>query len=102
MDLDLDDALRRTIGGDQQARALVLTMADDGREPIALAMAAVLSGDATRLPDAARLATSTRDRQIVAIASAHIAGDRELVSALARDHLVDYPDSLIVAWLAGR
>ncbi len=77
-------------------------MADDGREPIAVAMAAVLSGDAARLPDAARLATSTRDRQVVAIASAYIAGDRELVSALARDHLVDYPDSLIVAWLAGR
>ena len=25
---------------------------------------------------------------------------RELVDALARDHLVDYPDSLIVAWIA--
>ena len=26
--------------------------------------------------------------------------DNELVDALARDHLVDYPDSLIVAWIA--
>jgi hypothetical protein len=27
-------------------------------------------------------------------------GNDDLVDALARDHLVDYPDSLIVAWIA--
>ncbi len=37
---------------------------------------------------------------MVAIARAHLDGERELVDALARDHLVDYPDSLIVAWIA--
>jgi hypothetical protein len=36
----------------------------------------------------------------VEIARAHLAGQSELVDALARDHLVDYPDSLIVAWIA--
>ena len=45
-------------------------------------------------------AATSRDRQLVAIARAHLDGDGDLVDALARDHLVDYPDSLIVAWIA--
>jgi hypothetical protein len=47
------------------------------------------------------IAASTRDRQLVAIAAAHLRGERDLVDALARDHLVDYPDNVLVAWIAG-
>jgi hypothetical protein len=50
---------------------------------------------------AAGVARTTRDRQLVAIAAAHLHGDRDLVDALARDHLVDHPDSVLVAWIAG-
>jgi hypothetical protein len=50
---------------------------------------------------AAEMAVTTRDRQLVAIASAHLRGERELVDALARDHLVDHPDNVLVAWIAG-
>ena len=50
---------------------------------------------------AGELAVTTRDRQLVAIASAHLRGERELVDALARDHLVDHPDNVLVAWIAG-
>ena len=46
-------------------------------------------------------ATSTRDRQLVAIAAAHLRGRPDLVDALARDHLVDHPDNVLVAWIAG-
>jgi hypothetical protein len=46
-------------------------------------------------------AATTRDRQLVAIATAHLRGDRDLVDALARDHLVDHPDNVLVAWIAG-
>ncbi|MCX6431371.1 MAG: hypothetical protein NTX29_00815 [Actinobacteria bacterium] len=101
MDRDLEDALRRVIGGDISARADVLKRAGQEQDPTLLAMAAVLSGDREWLAKAEGQAASTRDRQIVAIASAHVAGDSDLVDALARDHLADYPDSLIVAWLAG-
>jgi hypothetical protein len=101
MDPDLEDALRRVIGGSVSARADVLNRAGQGQDSTLLAMAAVLSGDREWLARAERQAASTRDRQIVAIASARVAGDAELVDALARDHLADYPDSLIVAWLAG-
>jgi hypothetical protein len=61
----------------------------------------LLAGDASDLSRARVVARTSRSRQIVAIAGAHLAGDRELVDALARDHLVDFPDSLIVAWVAG-
>src|SRR4051812_14686298 len=53
------------------------------------------------LARARSLAATTRDRQLVAIAAAHLRGDRDLVDALARDHLVDHPDNVLVAWIAG-
>ena len=37
----------------------------------------------------------------MAIATAHLRGERDLVDALARDHLVDHPDNVLVAWIAG-
>ena len=46
------------------------------------------------------VAVKTRDRQLVAIATAHLRGERDLVDALARDHLVDHPDNVLVAWIA--
>ena len=55
----------------------------------------------TANPDRARdVAATTRERQLVAIATAHRRGERELVDALARDHLVDHPDNVLVAWIA--
>ena len=44
-------------------------------------------------------AATTRDRQLVAIAAAHLAGDAGRVEDLARDHLADHPDSVLVAWI---
>jgi hypothetical protein len=48
---------------------------------------------------AAALAVTTRDRQLVAIAAAHVEGDADRVEDLARDHLADHPDSVLVAWI---
>lgn len=56
---------------------------------------------AALLERAARLATTTRDRQLVAIATAHLAGEVDRVDVLAREHLLDYPDSPLVAGIAG-
>jgi hypothetical protein len=53
------------------------------------------------LERAGAVAATTRDRQLVAIAGAHLNGRRDLVDALARDHLVDHPDNVLVAWIAG-
>ena len=67
-----------------------------------LVAASVLAADAEPLlARAAAVAESTRDRQLVAIAAAHARGERDVVDALARDHLVDHPDSVLAAWIAG-
>jgi hypothetical protein len=44
-------------------------------------------------------ARTTRDRQLVAIAEARLAGDADRLDALVRDHLVDHPDGRLAAWL---
>ncbi|MCJ7672524.1 MAG: hypothetical protein MUP67_10850 [Acidimicrobiia bacterium] len=76
-----------------------------GREATALeAMVAAALGAPERpdlLVQADRLAVTTRDRHVVAIAAAHLRGDRDVVDAFARDHLADHPDSVLVAWIAG-
>jgi hypothetical protein len=64
-------------------------------------MAALLAAEAAGADRALALATSSRDRQVAAIAGAHLRGERWRVDALAREHLVDHPDSVLVAWIAG-
>jgi hypothetical protein len=92
--------IRRAIGGDVAAISWIVGSADDTDDPLVVVMAALLEPAPTRLARAQGLAVSSRDRQAVAIARAHLAGDDDLVDALARDHLVTYPDSLIVSWIA--
>jgi hypothetical protein len=76
--------------------------ARDSEDPAVLVAASLFAPDADRLlARAGSLAATTRDRQLVAIAIAHQRGDGDLVDALARDHLVDHPDSVLVAWIAG-
>ena len=96
----VDSAIRQAIGGDAASIAWIVEHAGSVDEPVMLAMAALLERDAAHLDRAARVAATSRDRQVVAISRAHLDGDGELVDALARDHLVNYPDSLIVSWIA--
>jgi hypothetical protein len=92
--------IRRAIGGDPAAIASILAHADTTTETAVIVMAALVERRSSRLHSGPMRASTSRDRQLVAIAQAHLDGDNELVDALARDHLVDYPDSLIVAWIA--
>jgi hypothetical protein len=70
-------------------------------DPSILVAAALCRPDVDALlARAMAVAATTRDRQLVAIALAHRRGERELVDALARDHLADHPDSVLVAWIA--
>ncbi|MEV4514273.1 hypothetical protein AB0K00_35600 [Dactylosporangium sp. NPDC049525] len=98
---DTDTLIRRLIGGDATATASIVAQARTSQEPILLVAAALIDPTATDLlPRATLLAQSTRDRQLVAIAAAHLDGDHDRVDALARDHLVDHPDNFLVAWIA--
>jgi hypothetical protein len=95
-----DAMVRSAIGGDAGAKSWVVTHAHTIDDAVLIAMAALLERLPEQLDRASALAATSRDRQVVAIARAHLQEERELVDALTRDHLVDYPDSLIVAWIA--
>ena len=97
---DVDLMIRRAIGGDEAAIAWIAAQADVSAHPGVVTMAALLERQAAWIDRAAALAMTSRDRQAAAIAGAHLRGDRDLVDALARDHLVDHPDSVLVAWIA--
>ena len=92
--------IRRAIGGSSKAVEWLRAHASTTDDPQMVVMAGVLDGRADRLDRAEAIASTVRDRQIVAIARAYQVGNVRLVDALARDHLVDHPDSLIVAWIA--
>ena len=100
MRLGVDDAIRRAIGGDADAVAWIVAHVDTTEVALVVVMAALHEGDPIRLDRARSMAATSRDRQVVEIARAHLDGRSDLVDALARDHLVDHPDSLIVAWIA--
>ena len=92
--------IRMAIGGDAVASAWLVEHADGSDDARIVTMAAVIERRPSSLARARSIATTVRNRQVVAIARAHLADDHDLVDALARDHLVDHPDSLIVAWIA--
>lgn len=96
--------LGRLISGDQAAVAAILAGARTSDVPTLLVAAAVVSGDSDgRLLGRANThATTTRDRQLVAVAAAYLGGDHDLFDALIRDHLADHPDNLLAAWIATR
>jgi hypothetical protein len=96
----VDAVIRRAIGGDAAAIAWIAANSEASDDATLLAMAALLGSQVSPLDRALTSAKSRRDRQIVAIARAHVDNEIDLVDALARDHLVDFPDSYIVAWLA--
>lgn len=94
------DTIRRAIGGDVSAAQRIREAADDTASPLVLVVAALLDRNADRLDTAKGVAQTSRDRQVVEIARASLAGLTEQVDALAREHLVDHPDNLVVAWIA--
>lgn len=93
--------LRRLVVGDAATIATIVEASRTSNDPLILVAAALFAPDGDGLlARAESIAATTRDRQLVAIAIAHRRGERELVDALARDHLVDHPDNVLVAWIA--
>ena len=95
-----DDAIRRAIGGDADAVAWIIAHVDSTDVALVIVMAALHERDPIRLDRARSMAVTSRDRQVVEIAVPTSMDAATSVDALARDHLVDHPDSLIVAWIA--
>ncbi len=95
-------ALHRLAVGDPTEIHEIVDLARGSDDATTLVVAALFAPDGDALlRQAGRYAVTTRERQTVAIAAAHLRGDRDLVDALARDHLTEHPDSVLVAWIAG-
>jgi hypothetical protein len=93
--------IHRLATGDAAAIATIVDAARTSDEVLILVAAALFADDGDHLmARAGGVATTTHDRQLVAIAIAHRDGNSDLVDALARDHLVDHPDNVLVAWIA--
>jgi hypothetical protein len=97
-----EQLLHQLVVGDAAAISAIVEASRTSDDPAILVAAALFAADADALmARAGGTAATTRDRQLVAIATAHLHGERDLVDALARDHLVDHPDNVLVAWIAG-
>ena len=99
---DETDAVRQLISGDSAAAAALLARAMTSTEPLVLIAAALLDpGSPGFLARAVSAAERPADRQLTALAAAHLAGDPDLVSArwLASTCL-DHPDSVLAARIA--
>jgi hypothetical protein len=103
---DTEVLLLRLIGGYAAAAGEILARARRNDSPALLVAAALVTVEITEpaefLARAATKAATTRDRQLVAIATAHLNNDADLLDALVRDHLSDHPDNLLASWIAGR
>lgn len=94
--------LHELVIGDAAAIAAIVEASRTSDDPTTLVAAALFAPDGQDLiARAGSVAATTRDRQLVAIAAAHLRGEPDLVDALARDHLVSHPDNVLVAWIAG-
>jgi hypothetical protein len=96
-----EQLIHQLVVGDAAAIAAIVEASRTSDDPTILVAAALFAPDGAGLmARAGGIAATTRDRQLVAIATAHLRGERDLVGALARDHLVDHPDNVLVAWIA--
>ena len=100
--VDRTALINRLVGGSPDAAASVLAQAATSESASLLVAAAMLSREAAYLVRAASLARTTRERQLVVLAQAHLRGDADLLDALVRDHLAEHPDHLLAAWIAGQ
>ena len=75
---DMHQLLRRLVTGDDAAITAIVEASQTSDDPLILVAAALFSPHGDRLlVRAEKLASTTRDRQLVAIAAAHHRGDRE-------------------------
>jgi hypothetical protein len=97
------DLLQGLTARDVDAPAEILNRASAKDASALLLLAASLlqtPPDTALLMRASGRATSTRDRQLAALAGAVIDGDRDRLDVMLREHLADFPDSPLGRWIA--
>ena len=100
---EIDNLLHRMIGGDAAAAAEIRDRAKTANTAKLLVAAALLTTEPHGLlARAAENAGTTRDRQLVAVATAHLNNKPDVLDVLVREHLSDFPDNILAAWIANR
>jgi|tagenome__1003787_1003787.scaffolds.fasta_scaffold19221136_2 hypothetical protein len=96
-----DQLIRDLIAGSGGSTSALAEAARTSQDPTVLVAAALSTpAGSDLLARATAAARCTRDRQLVAVAAAHLHGDHDRTLLLARDHLAAHPDSLLVAHIA--
>src|SRR4051812_2026138 len=91
-----EQLVRDLIAGSAGGIGALREAARTSQDPAVLVAAALAApGRPGLLARAAATATCPRDRQLVAIATAHLTGDDDRALLLARDHLAEHPGSLL-------
>ena len=98
----IPDLLTRLIAGDPAATSDVLESAATSLSPPLLVAAALVGQGPEALDRARALAITSRDRQLVALGEAYLAGETDRFDVLVREHLSDHPDNVLASWIARR
>jgi hypothetical protein len=97
-----ENLIHQLVIGDTLAAAEIAQRAQGSDDVDFIVAAAVFAHSRALVARAATRAETTRERQLVAIAAAHLEGETNRVRDLAREHLADHPDSVLVAWISAR
>ncbi len=97
-------AIARLMGDDPLAPKLLAAAADEHPDSFeaAAALALVATNPAQHLQRALDMAHSRRERQHVGVIAVWQAGDHDRATILAREHLAEFPDELVISWLVGQ
>lgn len=97
-------ALAHLVGDDPLAGELVAAAARAHPMSFAIQAAlAVVGGPDVEAVERARvLATARSERQHLAVIEAWLRGDAGHARLLAREHLAEYPDDIVVSWLIAK
>lgn len=94
--------IARLVGGDPLAPVLIRAAAEGHPGSFAaLSALAVIGTDPEDLRRARLLARTRRERQHAAIIEESLTGDPNRARVLAREHLAEFPDDIVISWLVG-
>jgi hypothetical protein len=92
--------IARLVGGDPLAPVLIRAAAEGHpRSFAALSALAIIDGDPDGVRRAQRLARTRRERQHGAVIEEYLTGASDRARLLAREHLAEFPDDIVISWL---
>ena len=97
-------AIARLVGEDPLASVILTAVTAEHPDSFeASAALALVSDDADPIIVRARaLAVTRRERQHLAVIEVFLSGDASRARLLTREHLAEFPDDVIVSWIANR